>query len=277
MAPVGELHIRRCAILLRSLDKYIIPNRSVFVNTNLYLQIVLISENPRPEGITDRYGHKRKISAVSRCCRYAAGRNQCIGADLVVAHRGTIGASLWRQSGDRARCARPARKKRLVSRLRGRGTTVSPPKITRRFAPLYRFERDLTEQGVAFETRVLSFDAEAPVPSFVRERLRLADEATVGSLSLVRVVDDRIVCHDRRFYPPPEISGRFNPELVETEDASRVLEGVVGSPVVESIGRAKSSRPRATSPPRSVSPREPWWLPIPIRGISTVVCRSRQA
>jgi len=120
----------------------------------------------------------------------------------------------------------------LVSRLRGRGTTVSPPKITRRFAPLYSFERDLAEQGVAFETRVLSFDATAPAPPFVRERLRLSDDATVGSLSLARVVDDRIVCHDRRFYPP-EISGRFNPELVETEDASRVLEGVVGSPVVE--------------------------------------------
>ena len=120
----------------------------------------------------------------------------------------------------------------LVSRLRGRGTTVSPPKITRRFAPLYSFERDLAEQGVAFETRVLSFDVAALAPDFVRERLRLAAAATVGSLSLVRVVDDRIVCHERRFYPP-EISEQFDPKLVESVDASRMLAGVVGSPVVE--------------------------------------------
>ena len=120
----------------------------------------------------------------------------------------------------------------LVSRLRGRGTTVSPPKITRRFAPLYSFERDLDEQGIDFETRVLSFDASAPAPDFIRERLRLPEDSTAGSLSLVRVVDDRIVCHDQRFYPP-EISGRIEPFRVESDDASRVLESVVGSPVVE--------------------------------------------
>ena len=40
----------------------------------------------------------------------------------------------------------------LVSRLRGRGTTVSPPKITRRFAPLQSFEQDLASQGIEFET-----------------------------------------------------------------------------------------------------------------------------
>ena len=120
----------------------------------------------------------------------------------------------------------------LVSRLRGRGTTVSPPKITRRFAPLYSFERDLAEQGIAFETHVLSFKKKVAAPDFVRQRLCLADGAEVGSLSLVRVVDDRVVCHDQRYYPP-EISNRIKPALIETDDASRVLEDVVGSPVVE--------------------------------------------
>ncbi|MDA0261560.1 MAG: GntR family transcriptional regulator, partial [Proteobacteria bacterium] len=120
----------------------------------------------------------------------------------------------------------------LVSRLRGRGTTVSPPKITRRFAPLYSFERDLSEQGIAFDTRLLSFDPKAIPPLFIRERLHLAAKSTAGSLSLVRVVDDRVVCHDQRFYPP-EISGRIEPTLVESEDASRVLENVVGAPIVE--------------------------------------------
>ncbi len=120
----------------------------------------------------------------------------------------------------------------LVSRLRGRGTTVSPPKITRRFGPLYSFERDLAEQGVAFETRVLSFDAETVPPSFIAERLRLGNGVEVGSLSLVRVVDDRIVCHDQRYYPA-EIGAHFDPARVENEDASQVLEDLIGAAIVD--------------------------------------------
>ena len=52
----------------------------------------------------------------------------------------------------------------LVSRLRGRGTTVSPPKITRHFAPLQSFEQDLSSQGIAFETRVLSYESKSRPP-----------------------------------------------------------------------------------------------------------------
>lgn len=120
----------------------------------------------------------------------------------------------------------------LVSRLRGRGTIVSPPKITRRFSPLYSFERDLAKQGVAFETRVLSYEREATPSAFVREGLRLGPDSQVGCLSLVRLVDDRIVCHDRRHYPP-EIAAKIQPQLVEQWDASEVLEGVVGAPIAE--------------------------------------------
>ncbi len=120
----------------------------------------------------------------------------------------------------------------LVSRLRGRGTTVSPSKITRRFAPLYSFERDLAEQGIAFETRVLSFDSKAAAPTYITERLHLSKNSKVGSLALVRVVDDRIVCHDQRYYPQ-EISSRMDPRRVEMEDASRVLEDLAGAAIVD--------------------------------------------
>ena len=115
----------------------------------------------------------------------------------------------------------------LVSRHRGRGTIISPPKITRRFSPLTSFEQDMSEQGVPFETQVLSYEPEAPPPDFIRERLRLPPGSTAGFLSLVRLVQGRIVCHDARHYPPA-IAARFEPERVEQSDASRVLEDLVG-------------------------------------------------
>ena len=121
----------------------------------------------------------------------------------------------------------------LISRLRGRGTIVSPPKITRRFSPLYSFEQDLSDQGVAFETRLLAYEPRSIPSEATRERLGLPAGSTVGSLSLVRLVDDRVVCHDRRFYPP-EIASRFNTELVKDQDASKVLEDLVAEPIAES-------------------------------------------
>ena len=116
----------------------------------------------------------------------------------------------------------------MVSRRRGRGTTVSPPKITRHFSPFFSFERDMKEQGVRFETRVLNCQPLAPVPENIQGRLQLERDSRACLLTLVRVVDDRIVCHDRRYYPPT-ISARLNPERMEQEDASKVLEDVVGT------------------------------------------------
>ena len=43
-----------------------------------------------------------------------------------------------------------------VTRLRGRGTVVSPEKVTRTFSPLTSFEKDMERQGVAFTTDILS-------------------------------------------------------------------------------------------------------------------------
>ena len=121
----------------------------------------------------------------------------------------------------------------LVSRLRGRGTIVSPPKITRRFSPLYSFEQDLSDQGVAFETRLLDYQPRSKPSATTRQRLGLPAGTTVGSLSIVRVVDDRVVCHDRRFYPPV-IASRFDPERVKDQDASKILEDLVAESIAES-------------------------------------------
>lgn len=118
----------------------------------------------------------------------------------------------------------------LVSRLRGRGTVVSPHKITRRFAPLSSFEKDLTSQGIVFETRVLSYRKSIAAPEAIRKRLELAASDRVGCLSLVRIVDDRVVCHDLRYYPA-DIAKRIDPRRAETEDASEIVENVVGEKI----------------------------------------------
>ncbi len=121
---------------------------------------------------------------------------------------------------------------RLVTQMRGGGTIVSPEKITRRFSPLSSFERDLAIQGVSFETKVLSFDERATAPASILEHLGLSAQAVVGCLSLVRLVDDRIVCHDMRFYPP-DIAKRIDARRAEREDCSKILEDVVGAQITK--------------------------------------------
>ena len=121
----------------------------------------------------------------------------------------------------------------LVSRMRGRGTTVNPPKITRRFSPLFSFEKDLTAQGVTFETRVLSFERDAGADDDVRRRLGLAGGQAVGRLRLLRLVHGLVVCHDVRCYPP-EIAARLDPRRMESEDASQVVEDLAGARIGQS-------------------------------------------
>ena len=119
-----------------------------------------------------------------------------------------------------------------VSRLRGRGTIVSPQKVTRRFSPLYSFEKDMASQGIAYATRVLQYSPEMSPPEPIRRQLQLRQDEKTGCLSLVRLVDDRIVCHELRYYPA-RIANRIDPLRAEREDASEILEDVVGAPIVD--------------------------------------------
>lgn len=120
----------------------------------------------------------------------------------------------------------------LISRMRGRGTIVSPPKVTRRFAPLFSFEQDLESQGIEFTTRILSYERKsAPTPS-VRQRLELPSRSSVGCLALVRIVFDRVVCHERRHYPP-QIAARINANTVADQGASKVLEQLAQAQIAE--------------------------------------------
>ncbi len=118
----------------------------------------------------------------------------------------------------------------FVSRQRGRGPCVNPPKITRRLAPRYLFEEDLRNQGIKFETRILGYEPESVPPDWIRERLRVSLGLSVGFLSLARLVEDRIVCHDRRYFPP-DIAGRFDPILVHDRAVSEILMELAGATI----------------------------------------------
>lgn len=118
----------------------------------------------------------------------------------------------------------------VVSRQRGRGTTVNPPKITRSLSPMSSFEEDLRRQGVKFETRILEYARRAVPPGSVAERLRLPSGATAGFLALQRVVDDHIICLDRR-YLPPDVAARFDPQMIADRSVADVLQELTGQPI----------------------------------------------
>lgn len=118
----------------------------------------------------------------------------------------------------------------LISRQRGRGTIVSPPKISRRFSPLFSFEHDLRDQGIEFETRMITSDFEAVPPEFIRDRLKLSAKKKVAYLAFSRLVEDRIICTDSR-YIHPDVACQLDPKLLESGDTSRVVEKAVGKKI----------------------------------------------
>jgi GntR family transcriptional regulator len=107
-----------------------------------------------------------------------------------------------------------------ITRLRGRGTIVSPPKVTRHLART--IERDLREQGVKLETRLVGYSPAVSPPEAVRQRLRLPPQASAGCLELIRVVDDLIICHDLRYFAPA-LARRFSPVLLQNQSLSEIL------------------------------------------------------
>jgi len=118
----------------------------------------------------------------------------------------------------------------LVTRYPGRGTLVSPPKITRRLSPVISFEEDLRDQGIKFETQVSRYEPRSTPPPFIRERLHLPRGKSIGLLSLVRLVDGRVVGHDRHYFPP-RIAAKFNPSMVIDGCVPEVLRGLAGMPI----------------------------------------------
>lgn len=115
----------------------------------------------------------------------------------------------------------------LISRMRGRGTIVSPKKIVRTFSPFLGFEADMRHQGIDFVTKILSFEESLVAPIKIAQQLKLKEESRVGRLSLVRLVGDQVICHDHRYYPE-EIAKKIAPGAAETMACSAIVQTAAG-------------------------------------------------
>lgn len=118
----------------------------------------------------------------------------------------------------------------LISRMRGRGTVVSPAKIARRFAPIYSFEEDMRSQGIDFETRVASYEPKSIPVDSVCQRLGLSRGSQVGCLRLVRAVHQRVVSYECRYYPP-KIAARLDPKRATEEGIASFIEHLTGEAI----------------------------------------------
>jgi len=144
------------------------------------------------------------------------GPNSLLPTELQLTRRFGISRSTVRRALD------VLERSGFVLRQRGRGTITSPPKITRRFLPLYMLEEDLRQQKIKFGTQVVEFQPRLAPPELVRDRLRLSTTDSVGFLSLRRLVEDRPVCHDRRYFPAPAAT-KLDPSMILDRSVSEVL------------------------------------------------------
>jgi GntR family transcriptional regulator len=121
----------------------------------------------------------------------------------------------------------------LVTRQGRHGTRVSPPKVVRSLAPLYSIEEDLKRQGAKPEARLLRYQRAVDPPELVRRGLGLPPGGTTGLLTLLRLVDNRVIAYDRRYFPPP-IAARFDPILLSDRPITELVGELAGRPVTGS-------------------------------------------
>jgi DNA-binding GntR family transcriptional regulator len=104
---------------------------------------------------------------------------------------------------------------------------VSPPKVIRSLAPLYTLEEDFRQQGIKLETRVLGYDPAFAPPQAILDRLRVPAGSPVGLLTLLRLVDGRVIAYDRAYLPGP-VAVRFHPEELGDRPVLEVLRDLTG-------------------------------------------------
>ena len=119
-----------------------------------------------------------------------------------------------------------------ISRQRGRGTIVSPPKVTRHIVPVHTIEQDFRNQGLKLETHALLYQPKTKVPEHIRQRLQLGKGKSAGLLSLTRMVHDRVICFEQRYFPPA-IATRFDPTLIDDCGVIDALVKLAGMPITE--------------------------------------------
>ena len=118
----------------------------------------------------------------------------------------------------------------LITRQRGRGTIVSPPKITRNILPVSTIEGDLQKQGLKVETRLIEWRTGCKPPEFIQRRLQITPRVLCGLVRLTRLIDDRIICYDER-YIPSAWSRRLSPDLMANYPTPLLLEKLARTPI----------------------------------------------
>jgi len=118
-----------------------------------------------------------------------------------------------------------------ITRQPGRGTVVSPRKLVRHLVPSCSIDQDFKDQGACLETQIIGYEARVGVPEEVRNYLNLGKAKTVGKLELLRMVEDHIICHDLRYFPP-RIAYRLDIGLVKTKSISEIAQEIAGQPIV---------------------------------------------
>jgi DNA-binding GntR family transcriptional regulator len=116
----------------------------------------------------------------------------------------------------------------FVSRQRGRGTIVSPPKVIRSLTPVSNLEEDLARQGLRLDTELLQFEPRHNVPSEIRA-LFGPSGPHVGFLALLRRVNDRVIAYDRS-YLPYAVAKRLSPRDLESRPTFDIARELVGAP-----------------------------------------------
>jgi len=119
-------------------------------------------------------------------------------------------------------------RKGLITRERGRGTIVNPPKVTRHLLRVFAIEIDMQQQGLDFETRVVDWNPHVIPPYEIRQRLRLAKQTPCALILLARLVDDRLICLDQR-YIPSILADRLDPQAAADHSVPMLLQSLAGS------------------------------------------------
>jgi len=101
--------------------------------------------------------------------------------------------------------------------------------------PQRTIEQDILEQGFELETRLLAYERKVSPPEYVREALGLEADRSVGYLSMLRLVHDRVICFDQRFLRP-EFADDFNPSLVGARPYHDILNEATRLPVTRGKG-----------------------------------------
>jgi GntR family transcriptional regulator len=118
-----------------------------------------------------------------------------------------------------------------ITRQPGRGTIVSPRKLTRHLVPACSINEDFQDQGASLESTVLGFEPRTSATDEICGYFNLGKRSALGKLELLHRIDDHIICHDLRYFPP-RVADHLDIGLVGTRSLSEIVENITGQAII---------------------------------------------